>query len=107
MLIALTSQNFKTVTKHAAKTRRFLVFKVDEKGQFSEVNRLDLPKDMSLHEVSRDVDHPIYLMDALIVGSCGENFKNRMASFNVDVHKTDLELPEDAIREYLQLKEAS
>ncbi|HKJ77206.1 MAG TPA: nitrogen fixation protein, partial [Gammaproteobacteria bacterium] len=43
MEIAITSQNFRTVTGHAGKTRRFLVYEAGPGQEPVEVDRLDLP----------------------------------------------------------------
>ncbi len=101
MLIAITSQNHKTVTKHASKTRRFLVFQVGENQSLHSLDPIDLPKEQSLHEIDRKAPHPIYLMDALITGSCGSNFIERLAAHDVDVYQTETEDPQEAIHEYL------
>ena len=83
MRIAIASQNFRTITGHAGKTRRFLVFEGQEGGgQATEVDRLDLPKEMSLHEYHGD-DHPIFGMDVVIVGSAGQGFIRRLAAHGV------------------------
>jgi hypothetical protein len=87
MKIGITSQNFRTVTGHAGKTRRFLVFGQDEAGKPIELERLDLPKEMSLHEYHGD-DHPIFAVDVLISGSCGQGFIRRMSSHGVQVIAT-------------------
>lgn len=48
MKIGVTSQNFKTITGHAGKTRSFLVFSRDGEGKAIEIDRLDLPKELSV-----------------------------------------------------------
>ena len=93
MKIAVTSQNFRTITPHAGKTRRFLVFEKDPaSGQARELARLDLPKAMSMHEFG-GVDHPLFEMDYLIAGSGGQGFVQRMASAGVEVVLTSEEDP--------------
>ncbi|WP_177418991.1 NifB/NifX family molybdenum-iron cluster-binding protein [endosymbiont of Lamellibrachia barhami] len=87
MKIGITSQNFRTVTGHAGKTRRFLVFEQDDSGQIVEGERLDLPKEMSMHEF-RGSQHPVFELDVLITGGCGEGFIRRMASQGVRVVAT-------------------
>ncbi|MEW8525962.1 MAG: hypothetical protein AB2552_23275 [Candidatus Thiodiazotropha endolucinida] len=45
MKIAVTSQNYRTITQHAGKTRRFLIYEQDpETGQAHELDCLNLPK---------------------------------------------------------------
>ncbi|MEN8166818.1 MAG: nitrogen fixation protein [Pseudomonadota bacterium] len=87
MKIGITSQNFRTITGHAGKTRRFLIIGQDEAGKPVELDRLDLPREMSLHEYQVD-DHPIFAVDVLICGSCGQGFIQRMASHGVQVITT-------------------
>lgn len=87
MRIAVTSQNFRTITGHAGKARRFLVFEAEGGETPREVSRLDLPKEMSLHEHHGD-DHPIYGFDAVITGSCGAGFARRLAVRGVQVVTT-------------------
>jgi len=83
MRIAVASQNFRTVTGHAGKTRRFLIFDIAPDGTAQEVNRLDLPKEMSIHEFADTGPHPLYEVDAVIAGSAGAGFVRRMASRNI------------------------
>ena len=65
MKIAITSQNFRTVTGHAGKTRRFLIFDISRPCSPREVDRIDLPKELSFHEFSGG-HHPIDGVTALI-----------------------------------------
>jgi len=97
MKVAITSQNFRTITGHAGKTRRFLVYAVGEDGQCQEQARLDLPKEMSLHEYLGD-DHPAYAFDTIITASCGENFVRRMQAHGVEVLATSESDPQTALQ---------
>jgi predicted Fe-Mo cluster-binding NifX family protein len=99
MKIAVTSQNFRTITGHAGKTRRFLVYQVDGAGVAKEIQRLDLPKEMSLHEYHAD-DHPVFVLDALITAGCGENLHNRMQAHGVRVVTTSMTDPLDAVQRF-------
>ncbi len=86
MKIGVTSQNFRTITGHAGKTRRFLVYD-SQQAEIRETERLDLPKEMSMHEFRGD-RHPLDALDVLIVGSCGQGFMRRMAAKGVRVVAT-------------------
>lgn len=97
MKIAVTSQNFRTVTGHAGKTRRFLVFQTDGEA-VREVERLDLPKEQSFHELHGDAPHPIDGVDVLITGGCGESFVGRMARRGIRVVATSETDPATAAR---------
>jgi len=89
MRIAVTSQNFRSITGHAGKSRRFIVYEVAPGGEPSEVDRLDLPKEMSLHEYHGD-DHPLYRLglDAVVTGSAGTGFVQRMGRHGIKVLAT-------------------
>ncbi len=87
MKIGITSQNFRTITGHAGKTRRFLIYTPDDEGMPVETDRLDLPKELSMHEF-RGLNHPLDELDILITGSCGEGFVRRMAAKGVQVIAT-------------------
>jgi len=86
MRIAVTSQNFRTITGHAGKTRRFLVFEgqPNDEGRLGEAERLDLPQEMSMHEYHGE-DHPIHGMDVVITGGAGQGFVRRLAAHGVRV----------------------
>jgi len=99
MRVAVTSQNFKTITGHAGKTRRFLLFEVDAAGTPVEVDRLDLPREMALHAYHGD-DHPLFALglDALVTQGAGQGFIRRLARHGVVVHATSESDPATAVR---------
>jgi predicted Fe-Mo cluster-binding NifX family protein len=86
MKIGVTSQNFRTITGHAGKTRRFLLYESQSTG-LKELGRLDLPKEMSMHEHRGD-SHPLDALDVLITAGCGQGFIQRMAAKRVRVVTT-------------------
>ena len=100
MKIGVTSQNFKTITGHAGKTRRFLVFSHNGDEKPMEIDRLDLPKALSMHEF-RGVEHPIDSLDVLVTGGCGDGFRRRMAARSIRVITTSETNPEKAVRAVL------
>ena len=87
MKIGVTSQNFKTITAHAGRTRRFLIYQKNSNGELELVDKLDLPKEMSMHEF-RGENHPIDEVDVLITGGCGNGFIQRMSSRGIKVVQT-------------------
>ncbi len=101
MKIAVTSQNYRTVTGHAGKTRKFLVYEVGEDGAFREVQRLALPKEMSIHAHPVYETHPLDDVDVIITSGCGQGFINKMAARGVRVFLTGQEDPDAAVRELL------
>lgn len=99
MKIGVSSQNFRTITGHAGKGRRFLVFEQQADG-LHELDRIDLPKEMSMQAFSGD-DHPLDLLDVLITAGCGDGFIRRMASRNVQVITTAESSPTIAVEKFL------
>lgn len=95
--IGVTSQNFRTITGHAGKARRFLIYGCNETGDWVEIERLDLPKEMSMHEF-RGNEHPIDRLDILITGGCGAGFFNRLRNRGVEVVATSETSPLTAIK---------
>jgi len=100
MKIGVTSQNFRTITGHAGKTRRFLIYESEDASDFKEIERLDLPKEMSMHEFRGD-RHPVDDLDVLITGGCGEGFIRRMSARDVRVIATGETDPSKAVADYL------
>ncbi len=84
MKIGVTSQNFRTITGHAGKARRFMIFEVSN-GQVCKTGEFDLPKEMSIHEHPAGAAHPLDNIDVLITASCGEGFLMRLAERGVKV----------------------
>jgi predicted Fe-Mo cluster-binding NifX family protein len=89
MRIAVSSQNFRSITGHAGKSRRFIVFNMEPGQAPVEVDRLDLPKEMSLHEYHGD-DHPLFDLglDAVLTGSAGAGFMQRLGRRGIRVIAT-------------------
>jgi predicted Fe-Mo cluster-binding NifX family protein len=97
MRIGVTSQNFRTITAHGGKARRFLIYRHMTDGRIVEEDRLDLPMEMSIHEFSRNAAHPIDGLDVLITGSCGDGFKQKLAARGIRVVVTSETDPEAAV----------
>lgn len=89
MRVAVSSQNFRSITGHAGKSRRFIVYELAPGEAPREVERLDLPKELSLHEYHGD-DHPLFTqgLDAVITGSAGTGFMQRLGRRGITVLAT-------------------
>lgn len=101
MKVGISSQNFRSVTGHAGKTRRFLVYRLQSDQEPVELNRIELPKEMSMHEWNGESRHPLFELDHLITGGCGEGFIRKMGSQGVTVHITDEQKPLKALKQLL------
>ncbi len=99
MRIGFTSQNFRTITGHAGRTRRFLIHDLDDNGQATEVERLDLPEEMTMHAFHQQGPHPLDTLDLLVTRECGPDFITRMArrGVTVVVRATDTD-PDSVLR---------
>ena len=100
MKIAVTSQNFKSVTGHAGKSRRFIIFDVGTPCDTPEVVWLDLPMEMSFHEFSGD-RHPLDDMDVILTASAGKSFVAKLAQRGVRVITCGESDPSKAVRDFL------
>jgi predicted Fe-Mo cluster-binding NifX family protein len=101
MKIAITSQNFRTVTGHGGKARRFLVYAISPDTTVTEMERLDLPIDMAMHGFDDCQQHPLDEVDYLITGGAGAGFVQRMARRGVRVVTTAETDPEIAVHAFL------
>ena len=101
MRIAVTSQNFRTVTGHAGRARRFIVFEADGVASPREIERLDLEADMAIHGFDHRAHHPLDSMDALITGGAGDGFVRHLAERGVRVVATGETEPRLAVEAFL------
>jgi predicted Fe-Mo cluster-binding NifX family protein len=100
MKIAVSSQNFKSVTGHAGKSRRFIIYNVGTPCDSPEVVWLDLPLEMSFHEFSGG-KHPLDDMDVILTASAGRGFIAKLAQRGVQVITCGESDPRKAVRDYL------
>jgi predicted Fe-Mo cluster-binding NifX family protein len=98
MRIAVTSQNFRTITGHAGKSRRFIIYEADADGNPTEVDRLDLPMELSLHDYHGD-DHPLFelSLSTIVTQGAGQGFVQRMARHGIQVLTTSATDPLHAV----------
>ena len=101
MRIAVASQNFHSISGHAGKSRRFLVFEAERGATPREVERLELAREMSLREFAGDGPHPLDTVDVVIVGSARLGFIGRMAARGVITVTTSETDPAVAVSKYL------
>lgn len=101
MIIAVTSQNLKTITPHAGKTRRFLLFSANSGQAPARTGTIDLPMGMAFHDFKGDGAHPLDQVNAIVTASAGEHFVTRMAERGIVVAITDQTDPDEAVRQFL------
>jgi len=98
MKIAVSSQNFRTITGHAGKCRRFIVYEVQAGGVPAEMARLDLPLEQSFHAFAGG-PHPLDGVDALLTGGAGEGMVRKLAQRGIRVVVTGETDPLQAVAE--------
>jgi predicted Fe-Mo cluster-binding NifX family protein len=98
--IAVTSQNFRSVTGHAGKSRRFIIFDVEALRDTSVVTHLDLPLEMTFHEFAGG-KHPLDDVDVILTASAGQGFIAQLARRGVEVIICGESDPHQAVQDYL------
>jgi predicted Fe-Mo cluster-binding NifX family protein len=103
MKIAISSQNQKTITGHAGKASRFLVYTVEtESKEIIEKELVELQKEDILHNRFHEspdpwAPHPIFDVDVVITAGAGPGFVNRLALQNTRVVITSETDPDLAV----------
>jgi len=106
MKIAVTSQNFQTVTGHAGRARRFLIYDVQPTAEPVEIARLDLAPEQSIHEMGGAGAHPVDSCDALLSAGFASHFATVMAARGIQAAITDKLDPVEAIKDFLARRAA-
>jgi predicted Fe-Mo cluster-binding NifX family protein len=105
MKVAVASSDFRNVTGHAGRARKFLVFEVTAEGTTTtEPVGIELEPDMVFHHFKDDRPHPLDGIDALITLSAGESFVKKMAGRGVDAIQTAETDAAKAVRDYAAAK---
>jgi hypothetical protein len=93
--------HFRTVTGHAGRARRFLVYDVQPGAEPVEAARLDLLVEQSFHEMGGVGPHPIDGVNVLISAGFGGHFVQVLAQRGIATATTDKEDPVEAVRDFL------
>jgi len=81
-----------------------IIYSVNNSTDISELKRLNLPKELSMHEF-KGQSHPLDELDVLITGGCGNGFIHKMQSRQVTVIATSEEEPLTAVKNYVTGKQ--
>lgn len=101
MLIAVSSQNRRTITGHAGKCRRFLVYQVED-NQVTGRQLLELPLEQTFHGRQGHGPHLLDGVNALISGGMGSGLYARLRQRGIDGLVTDETDPDRAVAAYLE-----
>ena len=102
MKIAVASSDFQSVSGHAGRAKRWLVFTVDENGVVSAPERIELPGEQVIHYVEEnDQPHPLDGIDAMVTLSAGDGFVKHMEKRGTLVAMTAEKDAAKAVADYL------
>lgn len=102
MKIAVASSDFRSVSGHAGRAKRWLTFSIDEAGQVSVPEHIELPGDQVFHYVEENGQpHPLDGADVVITLSAGEGFIKHMEKRGAIVALTAEKDAAKAVADYL------
>lgn len=100
MRIAVTSQNWQTVTAHPGKSTRFLIFETDASGCARAAGRLEVDHAHLLRCSSND-DHPLFQMDVILSASAGPEMIHHLLQRGVHLLATPEKNPQVAVDNFI------
>lgn len=101
MRIAVTSQNFRSVTSHAGRARRFLVVETSPEPR-GEPRRMELTQEYAFHGYDDGKPHPLDGVEVLLTGSAGDGLTRRLARRGIRVVCTAETNPNQAVEDFLK-----
>lgn len=105
MKIALSFQDGKTISGHAGRCTKFLVYDIQENNYVSR-SILEIDEERTIHNVLHDLmlpfmDHPIFNMDVIISNSMCNGFIKKMRIKGIEAVPTEEVEPDRAVQMYL------
>jgi predicted Fe-Mo cluster-binding NifX family protein len=105
MKIAVTYQNGRTISGHAGRTNRFLIY-TTENQKVIDKQDLELDKEQTFHNVFHNglepvPEHPLLNIVAIIAVDMGAGFFQKMKMNNIDAINTGESDPDIAIEKLL------
>lgn len=105
MKIALSFQDGKTISGHAGRCTKFLVYDIQDNNYVSK-SVLEIDEDRILHNVLHNLmlpfmDHPIFNMDVIISKSMGDGFIKKMKIKGIEAIPTSEVEADLAVQKYL------
>ncbi|PMR72825.1 NifB/NifX family molybdenum-iron cluster-binding protein [Billgrantia endophytica] len=104
MRIAAASRNGVTLAGHIGKCARWIVYEVTESplGEplVTEVERIDLPKELIFHHYKDRQPHPLGNCKAVIGASAGDSFIGKMRKRGIEAVLTAESDPATAVADY-------
>jgi len=105
MKIAVTYQNGRTISGHAGRTNRFLIYTI-ENQKIIDKTEMDMEKEQTFHNIFHDgvkpiPEHPLLHINAIIAGNMGTGFFQKMRMNNIDAINTSERDPDEAIEKLM------
>lgn len=100
MIVAVTSQNRRTITDHAGKCRKFWLYEVQQ-GQVKGRSLLELPIEQAFHGSSAQQPHPLDGINVLITGGMGPGLRQRLLQKGIQGVVTLESDPDEAVQALL------
>jgi len=105
-IIAITSQNKKTITKHAGQCKNYLIYTIDQDMVISK-KVLELTETETLHNTFHGIPNKnpksiLFDVDILLTGSIGKGAINRLARQNVTAYIVKEKDPEIAVQNLIK-----
>jgi predicted Fe-Mo cluster-binding NifX family protein len=88
MKIAIATKDWVSVSGHAGKTRRWLLYDLADRGSGGELpppTRVELAKEQIFHYFNDDAKHPLDEVEIVISGSAGDGFIRHMRKRGAEV----------------------
>lgn len=101
MNIAVSTQDFRTISGHAGQARRWLVFAAKEGNEPVVAEQLELPPKLVFHHFKGPGSHPLDAVSVLITRFAGEGFVIKMAKRGIEVRQTRETDARKAVTDYL------
>ncbi len=100
-MIAVTSQNRKTVTEHAGRCRRFWIYETAG-SEVKDRTLLKLPIEQTLHEHPLGGPHPLDDVHVLITAGMGTGLRERLQRRGILAVATTVTDPDQAVAAWLR-----
>ncbi len=100
MLIAIASQNRRTITDHTGRCRRFWLYHT-EHDQVLRKEMLELTKEQTFHASPPHAAHALDDVDVLICGGMGPGLEQRLAAKGIHGLVSSETDPDRAVAAYL------
>lgn len=101
-IVAVCSQNKKTITDHAGRCRNFWIYDIAH-GKVVGKTLLSLPIEQSFHETKGDQEHPLDNADILVTGGLSANLQKRLLKRGIQAIVTTETDPDQVVEDLLEI----